>query len=86
MRPKYILFLSVELCLGVCLLSCSEASAEEHYQSGKRYFEEEQYEKARIELMNALRQDNSSLSAHLLAARTAQKLGIIKMPYWDSGK
>lgn len=69
--------------LGMVLISCTACSGAEsrktdYYQRGQKYFTEQNYDKARIELRNALQIDPKYVDARYLYGVVAEKRGDIR--------
>jgi tetratricopeptide (TPR) repeat protein len=66
--------------LALALLSCSsgEERAGQYLQRGNAFFEQENYEKARLEFQNALQIQPKNIDARFRLAETLEKLGQIR--------
>lgn len=77
MRPVYRLLLALLLFFAVLGCQSQSEKKEAYYEKASAYFNEKSYNKAAIELKNALQLDPEYIEAYELMAQTMYKLGKI---------
>jgi Tfp pilus assembly protein PilF len=76
-HPRRLRRLLVAVLAAVFLVGCSQdpnARKREYFESGQRYFQEQNYREATIQYLNALKADPQYAEAHYQLARCYAKL------------